>query len=139
MSSVPLTGQASHATRKVITVGADLADVTEVRKSLRNFGESYLERVFTSSEASYGLQAADPATELACMFAVKEAVVKVLADVQLPWTAIEVSPRLEGGLEVRLAGEAAYFAELRGIDSFAVNVSLDGALATAVVFAMGPS
>jgi phosphopantetheine--protein transferase-like protein len=91
MSSLPGTGQASHATRKVITVGADLADVTEVRKSLRNFGESYLERVFTSSEASYGLQAADPATELACMFAVKEAVVKVLADVQLPWTAIEVA------------------------------------------------
>jgi phosphopantetheine--protein transferase-like protein len=111
--------------------------VTEVRKSLRKFGESYLERVFTSSEASYGLQAPDPATELACMFAVKEAVVKVLADVQPPWTAIEVSPRPEGGLEVRLVGEAAYFAALRGIDSFAVNVSLDGALATAVVFGMG--
>jgi phosphopantetheine--protein transferase-like protein len=113
--------------------------VTEVRKSLRNFGESYLERVFTSSEASYGLQAADPATELACMFAVKEAVGKVLADVRPCWTAIEVSPRLDGGFEVHLTGDAAYFAELRGIDGFAVNVSLDGALATAVVFAIGPS
>jgi phosphopantetheine--protein transferase-like protein len=139
MSSAPGTGQAGEATRRVITVGVDLADVTEVRECLRELGESYLERVFTSSEAAYGLQAADPATELASIFAVKEAVVKVLADVQPPWTAIEVSPRPEGGLDVRLAGEAAYFAELRGIDSFAVNVSLEGALATAVVFAMGAS
>jgi len=140
MSSVPGTGQASQATRKVITVGVDLADVTEVRRSLRNFGESYLERVFTSSEASYGLQAADPATELACMFAVKGAVAKVLAcpDVQPPWTAIEVSPRLEGGFDVRLVGLAAHFAAQRGVDSWAVSVSRDGELATAVVFAMGP-
>ena len=138
MRYVPGTGQASQATRKVITVGADVADVTEVRKSLRNFGESYLERVFTSSEASYGLQAADPATELSCMFAVKEAVGKVLADVRPPWTAIEVSPRLDGGFEVRLVGVAAYAAQQRGIDSCAVSVSRDGDLATAVVFAMGP-
>ena len=138
MSSVPTTGQASQATRKVITVGADLADVTEVRKSLRNFGGSYLERVFTCNEAAHGLQADDPATELACIFAVKEAVGKVLADVRPRWTAIEVSPRLEGGFEVHLTGDAAYFAELRGITGFAVNVSRDGELATAVVFAMGP-
>jgi phosphopantetheine--protein transferase-like protein len=141
MSSVPGARQASHATRKVIAVGVNLASVSQVRRSLRELGESYLERIFTSGEVSHCLQGADPAAQLADMLAAKEAVIKVLAcaeaEVQAPWTAIELSPRQEGGFEVRLAGLASDFAELRGIDSFALNVSRYEDLATAVVFALG--
>jgi phosphopantetheine--protein transferase-like protein len=113
--------------------------LTEVRRSLQDFGTGYNNRVFTSSEAAHRLQDANPAPRLASMFATQEAVIKLLAcsDPQAPRTAIDVSPRNEGGFEVRLVGVAAYAAQQRGIDSCAVSVSRGGELATAVVFAMG--
>jgi holo-[acyl-carrier protein] synthase len=133
-----VAGEARLAGGGVVAVGVDLASVTEVREAVRDFGDSYLKRVFSSNEVSNCVGSGDPAPQLAALFAAKEAVLKILGceHDQPPWTSIEVCHREEGGFELRLIGSAADMATQRGIDRLAVSVSHDGDLATAVVFAM---
>jgi holo-[acyl-carrier protein] synthase len=133
-----VAGEAGGAACGVIGVGVDIASVAEVRQALSDFGEEYLNRLFTSDELSRCRQSPDPARQLAGFFAAKEAVVKVLPgdEPRPPWTSIEVRPREEGGFELRLLGPAAHLAEQHGIGTLAVSLSREGDMATAVVFAM---
>lgn len=123
-----------------VAVGVDLASVPLVRRSVRDFGDRYLRRIFTLSELTDCYVSEDPAPRLAARFAAKEATIKALTvdGAHPPWTSIEVRRHPTGWCEMHLTGEAARLARERGIDRLAVSLSHEGEMAAAVVVATAP-
>ena len=123
--------------RTFVGVGIDLTSVSQVRDSLRDFGDRYLHRVFTTTEIADSSVSQDLVPHLAARFAAKEATIKALHvdGAQPPWTSMEVRRHQSGWCEMHLSGTAARLAEARGIDRLAVSLSHEGDLAIAVVVA----
>lgn len=119
-------------------VGCDLASVAEVAASIDRFGERYLKRVFTDVEIA-DCEGADRAARLAARFAAKEAVAKVLGDLDGPlsWRAITVRRTPSGRPAVALSGAAAELAAAAGIVDIDVSLAHEGGMALAVVLATG--
>ena len=113
------------------SVGIDLADVEEVRESVRVHGGRYLERVYTDAERR---DCATSARRLAQCFAAKEATMKALAcRERLPWHSVAVGRDAAGEPAIVLTGPAADLARERGVQQLAVSFSSAGAHAVAVV------
>jgi len=124
----------------VVAVGIDLTGIPELRSAVKEFGEGYLRRIFTSAELSYCLATADPMAHLATTWAAKEATIKAcgLADMQAPWHDIEVERQPNQVCRIHLGEPAAEAAGGRGIGHLSVSLSYEGDLATAIVVATGP-
>jgi holo-[acyl-carrier protein] synthase len=118
-------------------VGIDLVSVAQMRKSITDFGERYLLRIFTDHEILYCRSSLDPAPHFAARFAAKEATVKALRveGVQPPWNSIEVHSEPGGSCRLRLSGAALELAQQRGIGEFTVSLSHEGDVAAAIVVA----
>jgi holo-[acyl-carrier protein] synthase len=127
----------SPATGNVVAVGIDLADVTEVQRSIDLFGAQYLDRIFTSAEQAQSAESSNQAPHLAARFAAKEATIKVLGvdDAIPPWTSIELRRHPGGNCTLHLTGTAARMASERGIDGLLVCISHEGDMAIALVVA----
>ncbi len=124
--------------RRVLRVGTDLTSVAEVREAMATHGERYLERIYAPEElADTG---GDP-QRLAARFAAKEAVLKVLrpGDDALPWKEIRVRRQPGGWTDLVLSGRAAERARAAGLVEWAVSLTHEGDLASAVVIATGPT
>ena len=89
-----------------------------MRAALAEFGDRYLNRVFTPHEvASATGEGEVQARRLAARFAAKEATMKAIGrgDDQLPaWRSIEVRPDAGGLCTLRLSGHSAALARGRG-------------------------
>jgi holo-[acyl-carrier protein] synthase len=122
-----------------IHVGVDVVSVKDVSRSLERFGERYVRRVFTTSEAAYCRAAVgrEMAARFAVRFAAKEAILKALRPQgsSVDWRSIEVCRHPSGWCDVVLHGEAAALAARRGIETFALSMSHDAGCAAAVVVA----
>lgn len=115
------------------SVGIDLADVEEVRESVRVHGERYLERVYTDDERR---ECGTSARRLAQCFAAKEATMKALAcRERLPWHSVAISRNPDGRPGIELSGPAAALAHERGAQELAVSFSSAAGHAVAVVLA----
>ena len=122
----------------VVAVGVDLAEVSEVQRSIELFGAQYLDRIFTPGEQAQSAESSDPTPHLAARFAAKEATIKVLSveDAIPPWTSMEVKREPSGDSTLHLTGTAARFASENGIDSLLVSLSHENDMAIAVVVAL---
>jgi holo-[acyl-carrier protein] synthase len=122
-----------------LSVGIDLASVASVDDALRDFGERYLERVYTTREVEdCRVGSTLSATRLAARFAVKEAAFKALRvprDCAVPWRTVELVNGPSGAPELRLTGEAADLAAAGGIVELSVSLTHEGPFAAAVVLA----
>ena len=114
--------------------GCDLQRIDDVSDAIRDFGDRYLDRVYTPAEqATYRTGGA---ASLAARFAGKEAVLKVIG------TADGVDPRTveitqeDGRPVVRLSGLAATLAEQAGLGPIDVSLSHSGDHALAVAVAL---
>jgi holo-[acyl-carrier protein] synthase len=121
-----------------IRVGIDLVSIASVRRSIREHGARYLERVYTRDElrdcrTDHGIVA----ERLAARFAAKEATIKALrpVDEAIPWHAIGVVRHDAGWVEVKLRGRAAELAAEAGLSDFALSISHEEDYASAVVVA----
>ena len=114
--------------------GCDLQRIDDVTDAIRDFGERYLDRVYTPAEQEAGRLGG--AASLAARFAAKEAVLKVIG------TADGVDPREveitheNGRPVVRLSGLAATLAEEAGVGPIDVSLSHSGDHALAVAVAI---
>ncbi len=117
-----------------ISVGIDLAEIDEIRESLRLHGERYLDRVYTEAEQR---DCGRSPRRLAGRFAAKEATMKALriADEAVPWRSIEVAQDETGRRSIRLTGAAAELAERRGILSLDLSLTVHRSSAMAVILA----
>jgi holo-[acyl-carrier protein] synthase len=119
-----------------LEVGIDLVRVPDIERSVREFGDHFVTRVFTADEIAYCRLAPTASGErFAARFAAKEAAIKVLrpGEVGLDLRAIEVRRSADGGVEIVLHGTAAALAAQRGIDGLSVSMSHEGDYAIAVV------
>lgn len=118
----------------VLRVGTDLTAVEAVREAIAVHGDRYLRRIFTDEELS---DAQGDPRRLAARFAAKEAVLKVLrpGDDPLPWNEIRVRRHASGWTDLVLSGRVAERARTAGLDEWAVSLTHEGDLASAVVVA----
>ena len=131
-----------HSTRAGTTmtpsvlIGCDIHPVFNVVESIDVFGERYLARVFTPAERAACGEAPE---RLAARYAAKESVLKLLkvpADIAVPWTDIEVGAESSGAPTVTLHGRAAQIAAELGVADIELTLSHDGGMAMAVAAAM---
>ena len=120
-----------------LRVGVDLVATQAVAQSIANFGDRYLQRIFTAGElADSTTEQGEPSTlKLAARFAAKEATLKVLRPAHrwYDWRSIEVRKVGSGWTELQLHGEAALQAEAQGLHSFSLSLSHECEYAIAVV------
>jgi holo-[acyl-carrier protein] synthase len=117
-----------------IRVGIDLVSVAEVAESVREHGDRYLERIYTERELD---DCGGDHERLAARFAAKEAAIKALrpGDEAVPWREIEVVRAPSGAVELALHGRAAALAAEALVLGFAVSLTHQSGLASAVVIA----
>ena len=115
-------------------VGIDLVVVDQIRESIAEQGDRFLERIFTPAERA---ASAGSASRLAVRFAAKEATMKALgrADEGLGWRSIELVSHRDGGHSVRLTDGAAALAADRGVTNLSVSLTRQRGNAAAVVLA----
>jgi phosphopantetheine--protein transferase-like protein len=72
-------------------IGIDIVRINRIEESVKNFEESFLERIFTRQEIEYCYKRKNPYPSLAARFAAKEAVIKAVhTEESIPLKDIEV-------------------------------------------------
>jgi holo-[acyl-carrier protein] synthase len=114
--------------------GCDLQRIEDVSDAIRDFGDRYLDRVYTAGEqASYRTGGA---ASLAARFAAKEAVLKLIGSADgVDPRSVEITHR-DGRPVVHLTGLAATLAHRAGLGPIDVSLSHSGDHALAVAVAL---
>jgi len=131
-----VTGGARPTVRSGVRVGIDLLDIDDVARSIAEFGDRYVQRVFTPREIAYCSQAREPAPHYAARFAAKEATVKVLRPRKtdaIDWRSIEVVRATEGWCSLRLRGTARVLAKRAALVAFGLSLTHEARYVAAVV------
>ena len=74
----------------ILGTGVDITEVNRIKKAVEKWGESFLNRVFTSDELINAKTRGSLYQHLAGRFAAKEAVFKALGDENLNWQDVEI-------------------------------------------------
>ena len=63
----------------VLGIGIDIIEIERIKKSVDNFGDSFLNKIFTQTELDYCLPKPNKYQHFAARFAAKEAIAKALS------------------------------------------------------------
>ena len=120
-----------------LAVGTDIIEIARIKRSLDDFGERFLKRVYTEPERNWYR---DRVNELAARFAAKEATSKALGTgiIGIRWQEMEVLPNRRGKPVLILHGRAAERARQLGLTDFSVSLTHSRTDAMAFVVATGP-
>lgn len=121
---------------KLLGTGVDLVEVERIRRSVEQFGQKFLERVFLPDEIVYCQSMRSCITHYAARFAAKEAVSKAFGTgigEQINWTDIEVRRKASGEPFVVLHGNGKELARRRGVDEILISISHTDHFAVAFV------
>lgn len=119
-----------------IAVGTDIIEIARIQRSLNDFGERFLKRIYTERERQwYGTRV----DELAARFAAKEATSKALGTgiIGIRWREMEVLPNRRGKPVLILHGRAAERARQLGLTSFSISLTHSRTDAMAFIVATG--
>ncbi len=133
--------QPTQTTPAGLRMGIDITQISAIAASIANFGERFMQRIFSADEVAYATQvAALTAQRLAARFAAKEAAIKAfgLSEAGIGWRDIEVTRAADGACSLALHRRAAALAAQSGCTEISVSLSHDGDYATAVVAALAP-
>jgi holo-[acyl-carrier protein] synthase len=125
---------------EIIAHGIDLVDFPRIEEMIKQHGERFLNKVFTSAEQAYADTKKDGTEKLAGRFAAKEAVLKLMGTGwrgKIAWTDIEVINNSTGQPEVTLTGEVKKIADKLGIKHISISIThtANFAIASAVALA----
>lgn len=118
-----------------VTTGIDVIEIARIQRTLDDFGERFLRRVYTEHERErYG----DRVPELAARFAAKEATSKALGTGirGIRWREMEVVSNRRGKPILVLHGQAAERATKLGLYSFDISLTHSRTEAIAFVVAL---
>lgn len=121
-------------------IGIDIVEIERIRGSLEDFGEKFIQRLFTAEEQVYCESHRQPALHYAARFAAKEAVSKALGTgigKEVAFTEIEVIKKPSGEPQVELSGKAAEFAQKNGISCIKISLTHTEHYAAANAVALG--
>jgi holo-[acyl-carrier protein] synthase len=121
-----------------IAVGIDVIEIDRIQRVLDDFGERFLERVYTERERE---RYRDRVNELAARFAAKEATSKTLGTGirGIRWREMEILPNRRGKPVLILHGQAAARAAALGLIDFSVSLTHSRTEAMAFVIAIKSS
>ena len=117
-----------------VAVGIDIIEIARIQRTLDDFGDRFLRRVFTERERErYG----ERVSELAARFAAKEATSKALGTGirGIRWREMEIVSNRRGKPVLVLHGQAAARAAQLGLLAF--DVSLTHSRTDAMAFVVG--
>jgi holo-[acyl-carrier protein] synthase len=114
-------------------IGVDIIEISRISRAISRWQDSFLNRIYTSTE----LEANHNVSSLAARFAAKEAVMKVLGTGtrDVGWKDIEILSNGDGAPSIRLYGRALRKSSEVGLVRF--KVSLSHSRKYAVAFVMG--
>lgn len=117
-----------------VAAGIDIIEIARIKRTLDDFGERFLRRVFTERERE---RYRGRINELAARFAAKEATSKALGTgiIGIRWQEMEVLPNRRGKPVLILHGRAAERARALGLTDF--SVSLTHSRGDAMAFVVG--
>jgi len=121
-----------------IAVGIDVIEIARIQRACDDFGERFLNRVFTERERE---RYRGRVNELAARFAAKESTSKALGTgiVGIRWREMEVLPNRRGKPVLILHGRAAERARRLGLTDFSVSLTHSRTDAMAFVVAVNRS
>jgi holo-[acyl-carrier protein] synthase len=119
-----------------VAVGIDIIEIARIQRTYDDFGERFLNRVFTERERE---RYRGRVNELAARFAAKEATSKALGTgiVGIRWREMEVLPNRRGKPVLILHGQAAERARTLGLTDFSISLTHSRTDAMAFVVAVG--
>ncbi len=130
-----------NADMTLIGHGIDLVETERIAHMLREHGQRFLDRCFTSREQAYCAVSNKRQVEhLAGRFAAKEAVLKAIGTGWrggIAWTDIEVVRHDSGQPGIVLSGECERIADKLGVRSWLLSISHVTTHATASAIAVG--
>lgn len=118
----------------LVAVGVDIIEIARIERTLADFGDRFLRRVYTERERErYGARP----SELAARFAAKEATSKALGTGirGIRWREMEILSNRRGKPVLVLHGSAAERARVLGLIAF--DVSLTHSRTDAMAFVVG--
>jgi holo-[acyl-carrier protein] synthase len=120
----------------ILGIGTDLAEVARIRKSIAQFGDRFLNRVYTAGERTYAASKANSPERFAARFAAKEAGMKAIGtgwSRGVRWHDFEVVNERSGRPILRLSGVALTVANAMGVKRVSVSLTHTSEIALAVV------
>jgi len=117
-------------------VGVDIIEISRLEHAIEEYGDRFVNRVFTKREIDYCERMARKAERYATRFAAKEAARKALGAATpitaLSWHDVEIISSTEGAPQLQFHGRAAKIAEALKI--IRAHISLSHARDQAVAF-----
>ena len=110
----------------IVGIGIDVIEVQRIDEAVEEFGDRFLERIFTRTERAYCEAQKRPAIHYAARWAAKEAVSKAFGTgigAELSWTEIEVVRRDSGEPTLHLSGRARDFADELGVREVKISLT----------------
>lgn len=107
-------------------IGIDVVETRRVESSISQFGEQFIQRVFTPSEREYCEKHKKSSLYFAARFAAKEAVSKALGTgigKDVAFTEIEVVKKTSGEPTIKLHGNANKFAKKHNIAQVHISIT----------------
>ena len=124
----------------MLSTGVDIIEIPRIRRMVDQYGQRFLDRIYTTGEKSY---CRGRAPNLAARFAAKEATMKSLGTGVrgVGWKDIEVVRASSGAPGIKLHGRAQARAQRLGVREISVSLShsTEYAVAFVVVEQDGPA
>ncbi|MDQ2775433.1 MAG: holo-ACP synthase [Acidobacteriota bacterium] len=120
----------------ILGIGTDLAEVARIRRSITQYGERFLHRIYTARERAYASSKANFAERFAARFAAKEAGMKAIGtgwSRGVSWQDFEVTNEPSGRPTLRLTGAALRIAGDLGVRRISISLTHTSEMAFAVV------
>jgi holo-[acyl-carrier protein] synthase len=124
----------------LIGIGIDVVEVSRIQSSLDEFGDRFLNRIFTESEREYCGKQKRPELHFAARFAAKEAIAKAFGTgigKEIGWLDMEIGRRATGEPMVQLSDVGAEYAKSRGVTQVMVSLTHAKHYAAANAVVMG--
>jgi holo-[acyl-carrier protein] synthase len=120
----------------VVGLGTDLTEVGRIEKTIAQFGDRFLNRVYTAGEIAYCRRKKSFAESFAARFAAKEAGAKALGtgiSHGVSWKEFEVRREPTGKPSLHLSGRAEELAKALGVARISLSLTHTKDMALAVV------
>jgi holo-[acyl-carrier protein] synthase len=107
-------------------IGIDTIELHRIERVYEEYGERFLNRIFSEEERRYALRYSDPVPRLAARFAAKEACMKALGtgwNHGVRWRDIVVTNAPTGKPEMTLLGKARDYADRLSVDAIHMTIT----------------
>lgn len=124
----------------VLGLGIDIIEIARVRKSIQNYGDKFLQKVFTDEEIKYCDSKFNKYQHYAARFAAKEAVYKALASgwkEGLRWKDIEIQNDTSGMPSINPSGKLKTFLSKNTQLKISISHSDNYVTSVAIIFRNG--